>query len=49
MWTHFGIFGDNISSKKRLLKIWPQVALIVLQIPYKGFWKTQIFKTYPQF
>ena len=51
--THWVLFcrvgrresGDNNSSKQRHieLKFWPQAVLIVVQMPFKGFWKTRIF------
>ena len=43
--AHFvGVEGNN-SSKQRQIdpKFWPQVVLIVVQMPFKGFWKAQIF------
>ena len=38
-------FRDNNSSKQRQIELtfWPQVVLIVVQRPFKGFWKAQIF------
>ena len=40
-----GEFGNNNSSKQRQIELnfWPQVVLIVVQMPFKGFWKTRIF------
>ena len=52
IWAHFGIFflgggggGGNDSYKQRLieLKFWPQVVFIVVQMPFKVFWRTQFF------
>ena len=39
IWAHFAVFEDNNSSKQRLIEpnFWPQVALIVVQIPFKAF------------
>ena len=44
-WAHFGGFRANNSSKhcQIELKFWPQVVLIVVQMPFKGFWKARIF------
>ena len=37
-------FGDNSSKQRQIeLTFWPQVVLIVVQRPFKGFWKAQIF------
>ena len=37
--------GGNNSSKQCQIELryWPQVVLIILQMPFKRFWKTQIF------
>ena len=39
-----GVFVGNSSSKQRLieLKFWPQVVFIVVQIPFKAFWRNEI-------
>ena len=44
-WAHFGRVGSNNSSKQRHieLKFWVQVVLRVVQMPFKGFRKAQIF------
>ena len=40
-----GVFVGNSSSKQRLIKLkfWPQVVFIFVQIPFKAFWRTEIF------
>ena len=44
--THFLVFRGNNSNKQRLteLKFWSQVVLIVVQMPFKAFWRTQILQ-----
>ena len=43
--AHFGRFESNNFSKQCQieLKFWPQIVLIVVQMPFKGFWKDRIF------
>ena len=47
-------FGDNNSSKQRQIELsfWPQLVLIVVQMPFKGFWKLKFLQRilkYPKF
>ena len=43
-WLVGGWGGNNSSKQCQIeLRYWPQVVLIILQMPFKRFWKTQIF------
>ena len=36
--------GNNSGKKRQIeLKFWPQAVFIIVQIPFKEFWKSQIF------